>query len=153
MSADNAGEQTGPSGFGGWLTLVVIGQTLGPLVTVMGVLASLPAYREMMLVPNGPVAVYGEVALNAAFLIIQIIAVVAMYRRSRNYPRIFLCQWLAVIALVLGDALLVAEALHLPVFQVLQYMDVRRTLGSPIVAGLWTIYMFSSVRVRNTFTR
>ena len=153
MSTDDVAERIQPAGFGGWLILVVIGQTLAPFATVIQELTSLPDYRELMQLPNGPVVVYGEVAFAVALLAIQIMAVTAMYRRSRNYPQIYLCQWIAIILVFIGDLVLVSEALHIPVSRIMEGMNIGRAIGHILYSGLWVVYMFSSVRVRNTFTR
>jgi len=153
VSTDDIAGRIGLAGFGGWLILVVIGQTLAPFATVIQELTSLPDYRELMQLPNGPVVVYGEVALAVALLAVQIMAVAAMYRRSRNYPQIYLCQWIATILAVIGDIVLVSEVLHIPASRIMEGMNIGRTVGHILYSGLWVIYMFSSVRVRNTFTR
>ncbi|PWJ87035.1 uncharacterized protein DUF2569 [Mesorhizobium loti] len=55
-------------GFGGWLMLLAIGQTLSPLRTLADFANSADGYQQLMTLSNGPLAVYGEVALNLAFL-------------------------------------------------------------------------------------
>lgn len=152
MTTQASHDQAGPSGFGGWLTLVAIGQTLGPIITIGNVVGSIAAYRQAMMLPGGAMAVYGEVALNVAFLFIQLLCVRAMYRRSKEYPRLFLLQWIAMILLAVGGVLLVSVALNLPLSTVLEFTKPTRIIG-PIVTGIWVLYMFKSVRVRNTFTQ
>ncbi len=153
MTTQTSHDQAGPSGFGGWLTLVAIGQTLGPIITIGGVVGSIAAYRQMMMLPGGAMAVYGEVALNVAFLFIQLVCVRAMYRRSKKCPRLFLLQWIAVILLAVGDVLLVSVALNLPLSTVLGFIKPIRIIGPIVITGIWVLYMFESVRVRNTFTQ
>ncbi|MFB9985702.1 DUF2569 family protein [Mesorhizobium kowhaii] len=81
-------------GFGGWLMLLAIGQTLSPLRTLATLGSSSDGYNQLMLVPNGPVVVYGEVALLLAFLVLQLVVLVAMLRRSRRFKQLFLIHGL-----------------------------------------------------------
>jgi len=153
MTTEASHEQAGPSGFGGWLTLVAIGQTLGPIITVGGIVGSIAAYQQVMALPGGALAVHGEVAFNLAFLFIQLVCVRAMYRRSKEYPRLFLLQWIAMILLAVGDLVLLSVALNLPLSTLLGRMNPTRIIGPIVMTGIWVLYMFESVRVRNTFTR
>ncbi|WP_245438025.1 hypothetical protein [Mesorhizobium sp. WSM4312] len=60
-----------PVGFGGWLMLLAIGQSLSPLRTLVAIGSSSDGYNQLMLVPNGPMVVYGEIALLLAFLVLH----------------------------------------------------------------------------------
>ena len=53
-------------GFGGWLMLLAIGQSLSPLRTLLELARSVKDYQRLITLPNGPLAVYGEAALNLA---------------------------------------------------------------------------------------
>ncbi|MBZ9740403.1 MULTISPECIES: DUF2569 family protein [unclassified Mesorhizobium] len=141
-------------GFGGWLMLLAIGQTLSPLRTVADLANSIEGYQQLMPLPNGPLAVYGEVALNLAFLAIQLSVLVFMLRRSRHFPRLFLLQWLAIPAVFILDTILISSALDVPLSQVLAGGDgLVAPIISVVVTGLWVAYVFKSIRVRNTFDR
>ncbi|TPM41780.1 DUF2569 family protein [Mesorhizobium sp. B2-3-4] len=141
-------------GFGGWLMLLAIGQTLSPLRTIADLANSIEGYQQLMPLPNGPVAVYGEVALNLAFLALQLVVLVFMLRRSRRFPRLFLLQWLSIPVVFILDTILIASVLDVPLNQALAGGDaLAAPIISLVVTGLWVAYVFKSVRVRNTFDR
>ncbi|PZV33955.1 DUF2569 family protein [Mesorhizobium kowhaii] len=140
-------------GFGGWLMLLAIGQTLSPLRTLATLGSSSDGYNQLMLVPNGPVVVYGEVALLLAFLVLQLVVLVAMLRRSRRFKQLFLIQWLAIPVVFILDAAWVSTALGVPVGQVVTGDALAAPIVSFVLTGLWVAYVYKSVRVRNTFTR
>ncbi|TGV77785.1 DUF2569 family protein, partial [Mesorhizobium sp. M00.F.Ca.ET.158.01.1.1] len=106
-------------GFGGWLMLLAIGQTLSPLRTLADFASSADGYQQLMILPNGSLAVYGEVALNLAFLALQLVVLVAMLRGSRRFPQLFLLQWLAIPVVFILDTIWIASILGVPVNQVL----------------------------------
>ncbi|MBZ9962956.1 hypothetical protein [Mesorhizobium sp. BR1-1-2] len=54
------------AGFGGWLMLLAIGQTLAPFRTLADLFSSSEGYRQLLLLPNGPLAVCGEIVLLLA---------------------------------------------------------------------------------------
>ena len=139
-------------GFGGWLLLLAIGQTLAPLRTVAETGKILQeTYDQLMLFPNGQVVVYGEVAITAAFVSLQLVTIVLMYRKSRLFRPFFVCQWLTIPVVFVLELLLVSIALDLPVSQLLAVAEPAQMLAGFIVSGLWVWYLFKSVRVRNTF--
>lgn len=140
-------------GFGGWLMLLAIGQALSPLRTLAALGSSSDGYNQLMLVPNGPMVVYGEIALLLAFLVLQLVVLVAMLRRSRRFKQLFLIQWLAIPVVFILDAAWVSTALGVPVRQVVTGDALAVPTVSFVLTGLWVAYVYKSVRVRNTFTR
>ncbi|MDX8478744.1 hypothetical protein RFN28_09660 [Mesorhizobium sp. VK24D] len=60
-------------GFGGWLMLLAIGQCLAPFPTLADLYSSSEGYQQLMPLPNGPLAVCGEVMLSLAFTLLQLI--------------------------------------------------------------------------------
>ena len=60
------------SGFGGWLLLLVIGQCLGVLRTIVAIANGVPGYQNVWTLRNGPTAIVGEVALFSAMLCLQL---------------------------------------------------------------------------------
>ncbi|TIU47290.1 MAG: DUF2569 family protein [Mesorhizobium sp.] len=140
-------------GFGGWLMLLTIGQTLSPLRTLADFASSADGYQQLMILPNGSLAVYGEVALNLAFLALQLVVLVAMLRRSRRFPQLFLLQWLAIPVVFILDTIWIASILGVPVNQVLAGDALAAPVASFAGTGLWVAYLYKSMRVRNTFTR
>lgn len=142
-----------PVGFGGWLMLLAIGQALSPLRTLAAMGSSSDSYNQLMLVPNGPMVAYGEIALLLAFLVLQLVVVVAMLRRSPWFKQLFLAQWLAIPVVFILDAALVSTVFGVPVGQVVTGNAIATSIASFVLAGLWAAYVYRSVRVRNTFTR
>ncbi|ESY91989.1 DUF2569 family protein [Mesorhizobium australicum] len=140
-------------GFGGWLMLLAIGQTLSPLRTLAHFANSADGYQKIMTLPNGSLAVYGEVALNLAFLALQLVVLVSMLRRSRRFPQLFLCQWFAIPAVFILDTIWTSSILGVPVNEVLAGDALATPIASFVVTGIWAAYVYKSVRVRNTFTR
>ncbi|WP_214472490.1 DUF2569 family protein [Mesorhizobium sp. dw_380] len=140
-------------GFGGWLMLLAIGQALSPLRTLAEFGNSVEGYQQLIAVPNGTVAVYGEIALNLIFLALQLVVLVSMLRRSHRFPQLFLFQWFAIPAVFILDTLLVVSILGVPVNQVLAGDALVSPIASFVGTGIWAAYVYKSVRVRNTFTR
>ncbi|MER8374260.1 DUF2569 family protein [Mesorhizobium sp. M1406] len=140
-------------GIGGWLMLLAIGQALSPLRTLLVLGSSSEGYNQLMLVPNGPMVVYGEVALLLAFLVLQLVVLVAMLRRSSWFKQLFLIQWLAIPVVFILDAAWVSAALGVAVGQVITGGALAAPIVSFVLTGLWVAYVYKSVRVRNTFTR
>ena len=139
-------------GFGGWLMLLAIGQALSPLRTLAAMGSSSDGYNQLMLMPNGPMVVYGEVALLLAFLVLQLVVFVAMLRRSPWFKHLFLIQWLAIPLVFILDAVWVSTAFGVPVGQVVTGHALAAPIVSFVLVGLWVAYIHKSVRVRNTFT-
>ena len=106
-----------------------------------------------MLVPNGPMAVYGEVALLLAFLVLQLVVLVAMLTRSPRFKQLFLIQWLAIPVVFIVDAIWISTVLGVPVGQVVAADALATPIVSFVLTGLWVAYVYKSIRVRNTFTR
>jgi len=106
-------------GFGGWLMLLAIGQVLSPLRTLADLGNSAEGYQQLMTLPNGPLAVYGEVGLNLAFLVLQLVVLVSMLRRSHRFPQLFLWQWFAIPLAFILDTAWISTVLGVPVNKVL----------------------------------
>ncbi|TPN48795.1 MULTISPECIES: DUF2569 family protein [unclassified Mesorhizobium] len=140
-------------GFGGWLMLLAIGQALSPLRTLADFANSADGYQQLMALSNGPLAVYGEVALNLAFLALQLVVLVSMLRKSRRFPQLFLLQWLAIPVVFVLDTIWISSILGVPVNQVLAGDALAASIASFVAAGIWVAYVYRSVRVRNTFNK
>ncbi|TIO10499.1 DUF2569 family protein [Mesorhizobium sp.] len=140
-------------GFGGWLMLLAIGQALSPLRTLVALGSSSDGYQQLMTLPNGTLAVYGEVALLLAFAVFQVVVFVAMLRRSYRFKQLFLYQWFAIPVVFLLNTVWVSAVLGIPVSQVLAGNALIAPVVSFILTGIWVAYVYKSVRVRNTFTK
>ena len=140
-------------GFGGWLMLLAIGQCLSPFRTLAELLSSSEGYHALMTLPNGALAVCGEIVLLLAFAALQVIVLVAMLRRSARFKRLFLYQWIAIAVVFVLDAVWISVIVGAPMSQVLAGDTLVAPIVSFVVTGIWVAYVHKSVRVRNTFDR
>ncbi|ESZ51774.1 DUF2569 family protein [Mesorhizobium sp. RSR565B] len=138
-------------GFGGWLILLAISLSLSPLRTLIDMASLVKTYQQLVTVPNGALAIYGEAALNLAFLVLQLVVLVSMLRRSHRFPQLFICLWFAIPLLFILDAVWISIVLGVPVNRLLAGGALVTPLASFIVTGIWAAYVYRSVRVRNTF--
>ncbi|MGX5828717.1 DUF2569 family protein [Mesorhizobium sp. 43Arga] len=138
-------------GFGGWLMLLAIGQSLSPLRTLLELARSVKDYQRLITLPNGPLAVYGETALNLAFLVLQLVVLISMLRRSQHFPKLFICQWFAIPILFILDTVWISRTLSIPMSQLLDGDTLISAVIAVATTGLWAAYVYRSVRVRNTF--
>ncbi|NEK19866.1 DUF2569 domain-containing protein [Rhizobium leguminosarum] len=154
MNAQNNNPAGGKlKGFGGWLILPMIGQTLSPIYSLSTLGNNLKIRDQFAALPNGMVAYYGENILTLAMLTLQVVTIFALYSKSHLFPRLFLIQWLALIAYIVLDTGLVSAVLNIPPGALFKDGEMGRTLGPIVAGGIWSLYMFKSERVRNTFVR
>jgi Protein of unknown function (DUF2569) len=146
-------DPAGLVGFGGWLMLLAIGQALSPLRMLAELGNAAEGYKQLMTLPNGALAVYGEVALNLAFLALQLVVLVSMLRRSIRFKQLFVCQWIAIPVAFLLDAVWTSALLGIPIRQVLTGDALVAPIVAFVLTGIWVAYVYKSARVRNTFTR
>lgn len=133
--------------------LLAIGQALSPLRSLAELANSIEGYQQLMTLPNGTLAVYGEVALFLAFLVFQLVVFVAMLRRSYRFKQLFLYQWFAIPVVFVLDTVWISAVLGAPVSQVLAGDALVMPVVSFVLTGIWVAYVYKSVRVRNTFTK
>jgi hypothetical protein len=133
--------------------LLAIVQALTSLGTLAALGSSSDSYQRLMALPNGTLAVYGEVALLLAFLVLQVVVFVAMLRRSYRFKQLFLYQWFAIPIVFVLDTVWISAVLGIPVSQVLTGNALIAPIVSFALTGIWVAYVYKSVRVRNTFTR
>ncbi len=138
-----------PRGLGGWLILLVIGQILGMFRVLKVIFDDMDLYREVR--PEAVAAIHAELGLNVAFLILAVVTTVAMFRKLRLFPTLWIYQGLAAILLPILDVALASALLHVAPFSVLDASVGGQIVGTAIAVALWTWYLRVSVRVRNTF--
>jgi hypothetical protein len=129
-----------PQGFRGWLLVLAIVEVIRALATTwlsIQVSTNLTAF-----------AMKAALALLLVDLFFQIFALVAMFRRRRYFRFAFLAQ--AAFTLVLGVLGALGASLQSGESTDLTYNQANFT-GSMLMAIVWTIYVFKSERVRNTF--
>jgi hypothetical protein len=130
-----------------------MGQTLAPLRTLASFGTNVQSYDQLAAIPGGTIAVGGEVVLNLAFLALQVTVVAVMYRRSVLFPKFFLFQLLAMIAVFVLEILLVSASLGIAVNKIITPDTAGGEFGALLGTALWTLYVFRSRRVQNTFVR
>jgi hypothetical protein len=145
------------TGIGGWLGLLMFGQVVG----ILRVLVTLGEYYttlEPQVTARFPTAIWGEVALNAVFVWLCVYTLVLFIRRSRNFPRFFIWQLIAVIVFPVIDLLWVASIISLAngkpfaEFLTLDAKEGGQIIAGMIGAAIWIPYILRSKRVANTFT-
>ncbi|UCI05879.1 DUF2569 family protein [Mesorhizobium sp. B1-1-8] len=146
--SQNPGELVG---FGGWLLLLAIGQTLSLFRTLADLVSSSDGYKQLMPLPNGPLAVYGEIGLLLAFTALQVVVLVAMLRRSPRFKQLFLYQWIAIPLVFVLDAVWTSTILGAPISQVVAGDALVAPIVSFVLTGIWVAYIHKSIRVKNTF--
>ncbi|RWC39371.1 MAG: DUF2569 family protein [Mesorhizobium sp.] len=140
-------------GFGGWLMLLAILQALSKLGALVALGSSSDGYQQLMALPNGSLAVFGEVALLLAFLVLQVVVFVAMLRRRYRFKQLFLYQWFAIPIVFILDTVWISAVLGVPMSQMLAGGALAAPIVSFVLTGIWVAYAYKSVRVRNTFTK
>ncbi|MER9968370.1 DUF2569 family protein [Mesorhizobium sp. M0060] len=133
--------------------LLAIVQALSSLHTLAVLGSSSDGYRQLMTLPNGALAAYGEIALLLAFLVLQLVVFVAMLRRSYRFKQLFLYQWLAIPIVFILDTMWISAVMGAPVSLVLAGDALVLPIVTFVLTGIWVAYVYKSVRVRNTFTK
>ena len=141
-------------GLGGWLVLVGIGVTLGPLRVLYSLVKSLPGYSAstwaQLTNPDSPAyhALWApglliELVANIALFVFACLLIYLFYAKKRQFPVVFI--WVTCLSVFINvfDGLLT---------QILPGDDSAAINWSGVVPGLlWILYMVRSRRVRNTF--
>ena len=144
----------GPVGFGGWLLLLLVGQTLAPLRSLGALAQEIQAYntiRSAYAVPNMDLAEGVEIILVLALVVFSVVVAIAMYRKRRYFPALFLWQWVLAVAVSVANLVVPASLMGIPLRAMMNAESTASILAVIIVGGLWVLYVFRSVRVQNTF--
>lgn len=152
-SAAAHNDRTGPTGFGGWLVPIVIGQSIAPLRSVVTFINTLSYFRNIATLPNGIYAVSGLAFLDLGFIALEIATTLALVRRRRTFIVLFIVQWLALGGIFVADALILSATLSIPLRQAIQKYELVRVALLAAASGVALIYLRCARRARNTFTR
>lgn len=138
-------------GLGGWLSLVGIGQVLGPIRLLVSLGSYYASRQTQAAFAQAPLALGGELALNIACFVFVIFCAYAFFARKRYFPLLFVLEVASGPALVALDALWVSATTSVALSAALDADDMLTSILISIPGALWIIYMYKSSRVRNTF--
>lgn len=147
---EQAGQPQKLEGFGGWLALLALGQTLAPLRLAAQFLQTLPTYKPVMAMNNGAAVFYGEAAVNTVLTLFVAYVTVRMWQRKRTFPVLFTWEWAVVMVVPVLDLLAVSAAFGMPLGELMD-REFLVSEAKSVVALAWILYVHRSVRVRNTF--
>lgn len=141
----------GPSGLGGWLILVVLGQIGGVLQMLKSIVDEVQLYEDF-----GPTVHYilnAEMALMVAYAILIVVTTISMFRTERRFVALWKIQAVITVLFPLIDAVIVSAVSNTPIEKLIDERAIGHVIGGTIGMGLWWWYMNVSVRVKNTFVK
>lgn len=152
-------EKTGDSnasGFGGWMIGIVILQLFVLVLLALGIRDLFAHFESVEGTAHGALSTGGQIAIKAIALIVVLVAIVAMFRRSRRFPTLYAVQWGLLLLLPALEFLWEAWALDLTYDQLVRLYDFGVLIGAILVlviGGGSTWYLYASWRAKNTFVR
>lgn len=156
-AADGPVAKTEPRGIGGWLIVVAIGQVVGLLRTFVVLGQYYLDAENLNVFEQFPLAMYGELVLNIGLLLLAVTTAALFFRKSRYFPRLFICELVAVPGFVILGIIWMALAfsIHLDTPISEQFMvereDIVQFSLAVVGALVWIPYVLKSRRVRNAF--
>jgi hypothetical protein len=155
---ESRNQQPELTGIGGWLVLVAIGQVFG-IFRILFFLRDYYTRMDARIFEKYPAAIWGEAVVNAGILALVISTTVLFFRRSRKFPRFFICEMIAMVVLPIITIVWVAFAISIysgRTFWELASLDREdgiQLVAAMIGAAVWIPYILLSQRVANTFTK
>jgi hypothetical protein len=152
-ATDSAAPQPAiPSGIKGWLILPAIGTFLSPIYLSISVIKMVPSLEKVWAAKSalstGLLAfVAVETALNVAFIVGWVVAIVLLINKSPHYPKAYIALMGGMVVFLAADMIISAGAYNQRPGQE-EFMTLARTV---LVAAIWCPYMLFSKRVKNTF--
>ena len=142
----------GPTGFGGWLWLLALGQLI-VTARMIDTLTRMAGLVGSELWDDHPGLVTADLALYGVALVLQLAVIVAMVFRSRFFKPLFLVAIVAFFLIgriepLLAIAVLGMDPSRLATRAVLLPMAIELA-----VSIVWAAYVLRSRRVKNTFVR
>lgn len=146
-----------PRGIGGWLLVVAFGQVLGSLQLLVRLVQLYLDPENLKVFEQYPLAMFGELAMNVGLLLLALVTAVLFFRKSPRFPRLFICELVAVPALmvlsVVWTAFAFSSQLGVPFseFWGIEQQDIVQFGLAVVTALIWIPYTLKSRRVKNTF--
>jgi hypothetical protein len=141
-----------PVGIKGWLILPAIGTVLSPIYLTLSFIKLVPTLENVWAARAGLstglfVFVIVETAMNIAFILGWLAAILLLVMKSPYYPKAYVALMGGMVVFLLVDMVISAGVYnHQP------GQDDLISLGRTIlVAAIWIPYMMLSKRVKNTF--
>jgi hypothetical protein len=140
-------------GIGGWLVLMSIGQVLGPLQILRGMI------EEYSSLPEGtvaafPMAMLGDVLIRLAFIGFLVYAAILFFNKRTEFPGMFVKTYVASLLMpfVIGAWVTITSGVN--TMANLATADfLWPYLAAVAIGGIWVAYVLNSERVRNTFVQ
>jgi hypothetical protein len=150
---DAAGGAKPLEGIGGWLILMAIGQAVGPLQVLRGLI------DEYSGLPEGafarlPAALFGDVTMRLAFAGFLVWTAWLFFNRRAEFPKMFIVSYGLALALPFAAGIWVSVAAGVNAMGYMVSGEFLATYAlTAAVGALWVAYVLNSERVRNTFVR
>lgn len=141
----------GPKGIGGWLTLMAIGQVLGPLRVAANVMTEYSSAEMLAAFKAIPLATYGVLVIEVAYMVLVCVTAFVFFAQKRIFKLMFTWEVIGMLAVYLLSALWISGTTTVPVSKLLNADEIGKSLGAFIAGLIWLGYVSSSKRVRNTF--
>jgi hypothetical protein len=144
-------EQPKLKGIGGWLILMAIGQVVGPLQILTGMI------EEFGSVPEGtaaryPLAFIGDGGMRLAYVAFLAYVAVQFFKTRATFPSLFIVSYIVGLALPFVVGVWVTATTGINTLANLATPDFLKVYAPGAVVGaIWVAYVVNSVRVRNTF--
>jgi hypothetical protein len=145
------------TGIGGWLILVALAQIFGPL-KLLATAAPYYATMDGSLLQKFPVTFIGEAMINAFLIVFFIYVTITFFRRSKQFPRLFIIQSIVTVLILpmsvawVTLTFMLYTGLPFEAFkQEFSTKELAQTLATSIAAALCITYTVRSKRVANTF--
>ncbi|QWF17163.1 DUF2569 family protein [Lysobacter capsici] len=143
-----------PRNLGGWLRLVTLMMLVSPFNLIGGVFMTLDTVGQLaaestVIQPTARLAVMMHVAGSGLLLLVNLVALVLLFLKSRWFPRVFIGWLLADLTLIIATVLLLGRAGDAPA--ALEYHFDSFLWRALMFDSLWIVYALLSKRVKSTF--
>lgn len=150
-------EQSGPSGFGGWFILPMIGLILTPFSIGIGMVRSYGDIGEWFSFLNAgqKILVGGEMLFNMVFAFgLTVFVLILMFQKRRAFVQAYIFWGIINFAGLLASTLLAGLLFPEAYGSMAELFDgetTRDLVRAAALIAIWIPYMLKSRRVANTF--